>query len=315
MKISNVLDNFLKKEIIEGSTADTVRHYRTHIGFFIKYFGDKDINKITYSVYEDYILYLRNKYKESSGFVGKKEKLSGRTIKTYASALKTFLTYAYNNGHLKENVSANIKMPRYKKKVIQILSFKEINTLLGSFDRKTFVGIRDLLIVSLMLDCGLRLSEVTKLKLSDFNKENNTIKIDGKGQKERLVPLTSFIKDCLNLYVYTYYSTFHKELDENIVLIRTQDNEDASKNTISLMFRRLRKKLGMNIHPHLLRHTFATLFLVNGGDINSLQLILGHTTLTMVLNYLHLANLINMSLKTKFSPLSNIQNPIGQKNN
>lgn len=315
MKISVVLENFIKKEIVQGSTNATIRHYRTHIGFFIKYFGDKDINKVTYEVYENYILYLRDKDKESSGFVGKKQKLSGRTIKTYASALKTFLNYAYEEGYLKENVAFKIKMPRYKKKIIQILSFKEINMLINSFDRSTFLGCRDLLVTALMLDAGLRLSEVTKLSEPDFNFENHTIKVDGKGQKERLVPLTPFIKDCFNLYKYTYYDTFKKELIAGETLIRTQDNESASKNTISLIFRRLREKLKINIHPHLLRHTFATLFLVNGGDINSLQIILGHTTLTMVLNYLHLANLINMSLKTQYSPLSNMKNPIGQKNN
>lgn len=307
MKISLVLEKFIKKEIVQGSTNATIRHYKTHIGFFMKYFGDKDINKVTYEVYEDYILYLKTKEKESSGFQGKNEKLSGRTIKTYASALKTFLNYAYEEGYLKENVAFKIKMPRYKKKIIQILSFKEINMLINSFDRNTFLGCRDLLVTALMLDAGLRLSEVTKLSEPDFNFENHTIKVDGKGQKERLVPLTPFIVDCFKLYKYTYYNTFKKEFAPGETLIRTQDDESASKNTISLIFRRLREKLKINIHPHLLRHTFATLFLVNGGDINSLQIILGHTTLTMVLNYLHLANLINMSLKTQYSPLSNMK--------
>lgn len=315
MKISLVLEKFIKKEIVQGSTNATIRHYKSHIGFFMKYFGDKDINKVTYEVYGDYILYLKTKEKESSGFVGKNEKLSGRTIKTYASALKTFLNYAYEEGYLKENVAFKIKMPRYKKKIIQILSFKEINMLINSFDRSTFLGCRDLLVTALMLDAGLRLSEVTKLSEPDFNFENHIIKVDGKGQKERLVPLTPFIEDCFKLYKYTYCDTFKKELGFEETLIRTQDDESASKNTISLIFRRLREKLKINIHPHLLRHTFATLYLVNGGDISSLQIILGHTTLTMVLNYLHLANLINMSLKIQYSPLTNMKYPIGQKNN
>lgn len=315
MKISAILEKFIRKEIVQGSTKATIRHYKTHIGFFMKYFGDKDINKVTYGVYENYILYLRDKDKESSGFVGKKQKLSGRTIKTYASALKTFLNYAYEEGYLKENVASKIKMPRYKKKVIQILSFKEIKLLLSSFDMDTFPGCRDLFITVLMLDAGLRLSEVTKLRESDFNFENNTIKVDGKGQKERLVPLTPFIKECFTLYKYRYYSLFDNVLSTDSVFIRTLGDEPITKNTISLIFRRLRNRLNLNIHPHLLRHTFATLYLVNGGDINSLQIILGHTTLTMVLNYLHLANLINMSLKTQYSPLSNMKNPIGQKNN
>lgn len=313
MKISEILKEFIKKENISGSTDSTIRHYKTHIGFFIKYFGDKDINNITYEVYEDYIVYLRNKYKESSGFKGKKQKLAGRTIKTYASALKTFLTFAHEKGYLKEDISKNIKMPKYKKKVIEILNKKEIDILLNSFDKRTFLGARDYLIVSLMLDCGLRLSEVIKLKLEDINSINNLIKVDGKGQKERFVPLTPAIAESVKLYKYQYFLTFGKVLVNSEQLIKNINGEDATKNTISLLFRRLRKTLKIHIHPHLLRHTFATMFLMNGGDITNLKIILGHTTLNMVLNYLHLANEMNMINQIQYTPLTNIQNMYSHK--
>lgn len=313
MKISEVLKEFIKKETISGSTDSTIRHYKTHIGFFIKYFGDKDINDITYEVYEDYIVYLRNKYKESSGFEGKKQKLSGRTIKTYASALKTFLTYSYENSHLKENISKQIKMPKYKKKVIEILNKEEIDILLESFNKNTFIGARDYLVVSLMLDCGLRLSEVIKLKLEDINVVNNLIKVDGKGQKERFVPLTPTIAESVKVYKYQYFLTFGKVLVNGEQLIKNINGEDATKNTISLLFRRLRKILEIKIHPHLLRHTFATMFLINGGDITNLQIILGHTTLNMVLNYLHLANEMNMINQIQYTPLTNMQNMYSHK--
>lgn len=309
MKISEVLEKFLLDQEVRGNSKQTIRHYKTHIGFFIKYFGDKDINKITYSVYENYIINLRNKFKESSGFVGKKENLSGRTIKTYASALKTFLTYAYENEFLNENVSAKIKMPRYKKKVIQILNNNEINTIINSFDN-SYIGYRDLLVILLMLESGLRLSEVVKIRLLDLDFERNIIKVDGKGQKERIVPLTPYTKNIIEKYLDSHYRLFNIKFDVHTQLIRNINGENVTKNTISLIFRRLRKKTNINIHPHLLRHTFATLFLINGGDIANLQIILGHTTLNMVLNYLHLANQLNISIQSKYSPLENIQNPI-----
>jgi len=304
MLISKVLDIFIKEEITRGSTDATIRHYRTHINFFIKFYGDKDINTITYNVYQDYINYLRDKYKESSGFVGRKEKLSTRTIKTYASALKTFLSYSYQNKFLDNNISLNIKLPKYKKKVIKILKLEQIKVLLNSLDKDTYTGCRDLLIISLMLESGLRLSEVIKIKLIDIDINKNLIKVDGKGQKERIVPLTAFTKDCFKLYKYKYFLTFGKVITNNEQLIKTHTGENASKNTISLIFRRIRKNIGFDIHPHLLRHTFATMFLLNGGDIANLQIILGHTTLNMVLNYLHLANQINISNQSVYSPLS-----------
>lgn len=313
MKISNVLKNFIKEEITNGNTNATIYHYKTHINFFINFFGDKDINKITYKVYQEYIEYLRNKYKESSGFKNRKEYLSGRTIKTYASALKTFLTYSYENGYLRQDVSRKIKMPKYKKKIIKILNMKEINILINSFDKNTFNGCRDLFIISIMLDSGARLSEVVRLKEIDFDFENKTIKLDGKGQKERLVPFTTFIQNCYKLYKNKYIETFKLDIKKEDFLLKTIYNKNITKNTISLICRRIRKKILIDIHPHLLRHTFATWFLLNGGDIHTLQIILGHTTLHMVLNYLHLANQINLSLKIQYTPLSNIQNPIGQK--
>lgn len=313
MKISSVLQEFLKQEETNGSTYNTIRHYKTHIGFFINFYGDNDINEITYSTYQDYIIYLRNKYKESSGFVGKKEHLSGRTIKTYASALKTFLSYSYENGFLDKNIASSIKMPRYKKKVIQILNINEIKFLLNSFDFNTYVGCRDILVVSLMLDAGLRLSEVIKLKLNDIDFVLNLIKIDGKGQKERLVPLTPFINECLKIYKYRYFLNFGRVINSSEQIIKSINGDNATKNTVSLIFRRIRKKVKFNIHPHLLRHTFATMFLINGGDIANLQIILGHTTLNMVLNYLHLANEMNMYSQVKFTPLANVQYLYSQK--
>lgn len=313
MKISKVLEEFIKKEIILGSTESTIRHYKTHIGFFIKYFGDKDIDTITYEDYENYIVYLRNKYKESSGFTDKKQKLSGRTIKTYASALRTFFVFAFEKSYLKENISKQIKMPKYKKKVIEILNKNEIDILLNSFDRTTFVGSRDSLIVSLMLDCGLRLSEVVKLKVEDINTTNNLIKVDGKGQKERFVPLTPAVANCVKLYKYQYFLTFSKVLINGEQLIKNINGDDATKNTVSLVFRRLRKTLNINVHPHLLRHTFATMFLINGGDIINLKIILGHTTLSMVLNYVHLVNQMNITTQIQYTPLTNMQNLYSQK--
>lgn len=307
MIISLVLEKFIKQEITNGNTDSTIRHYKTHINLFINYFGDNDINKLSYSIYQEYILYLRSKYKESSGFIGKKENLSSRTIKTYASALKTFLSFSYNSGYLKEDIASQIKMPKYKNKVIEILNMEQIRILLNSFDINTFVGCRDLLVVSLLLDCGLRLSELIKIKLEDISLSLNVIKIDGKGQKERLVPLTPYIQKVFKIYKYQYFLTFSRVIEKNEQIIKNINGENATKNTISLIFRRIRKKLGIKVHPHLLRHTFATLFLINGGDISNLQIILGHSTLNMVLNYLHLANQINMCKQVKFTPLSNIK--------
>ena len=313
MLLSEALKNFLIDEEVRGCTFATLRHYRTHIGFFINYYGDKDVNLIVYEDYECYILYLKNKYKES-GFVGKKQKLSGRTIKTYASALKTFLKFCFNKGYINTDLSLKIKMPKYHKKIISILSTKEISLLINSFNKDTYIGSRDLLIIAFMLESGLRLSEVVNISVCDVDYDNSVIVVHGKGQKDRIVPLTNFTSSCLFSYLDNYKKYFSKIISNNEMLLKCLDGTDISKNTISLIFRRLRKSSCIeNLHPHLLRHTFATMFLLNGGDIANLQIILGHTTLNMVLNYLHIANQISISKQQIYSPITNIKNLNGLK--
>ena len=306
MKCSQVLDKFFMQKSVEGDTLATFRHYSTHIQFFINFYGDKDINNITYKTYQEYIFYLKNKEKASSGFIGKGCKLSSRTIKTYASALKTFLSWAYTNKYLYSNIAANIKMPKYSKKVITILSINDIDCLINHFDTTTYIGIRDLFIVSLMLDAGLRLSEVAYLHVFDFDIGKNVIKVFGKGQKERYVPLTPFILDCYKKYKKSFIKYFNRYLEYDEAIFKNIDGTDITSNGISLMFRRLRHNMKNKLHPHLLRHTFATYFLLNGGDIETLRIILGHTTIYMSEQYLHLANQLNLQNMSRFSPLSNM---------
>ena len=308
MLCSEALSRFIKSKIVEGVSKDTIRHYNTHINFFIKFYGDNDIVNITFDTYSNYILYLKNKFKESSGFKGKNVKLSSRTIKTYASAFKTFIHYCYTNHFIQYDISADIKMPRYRKKVIEILSNDDIKKLISKYDIKNFTNCRDLLIIVLMLECGLRLSEVVRLRLCDFHYDTRLIKILGKGDKERFVPFSYFVSDCLKDYLLHFNIKFKRPVFSDEQLLKNIDGNNCTKNTVALIFRRLRVDFN-NIHPHLLRHTFATYFIYNGGSPVYLQMILGHTTLHMTEQYLHLANQLNLKKQSQYSPLSNIKKP------
>lgn len=306
MKINDVLNEFIKEQVVRGSTDATILHYKKHIGFFVKYFGNLDVSCINYNVYQDYIIYLKNKNKESGVKKGDVKKLSGRTVKTYASALKTFLSFCYLNNFISVDIAQQIKMPKYKKKNIIILNKQQINSLIYSQNQFCFTGIRNLLIISLMLDCGLRLIEVTRLRLCDIFINEGLINADGKGQKERLVPMSETTQHYFRIYIDSVKKLLNRSLFPAEILLKKTNGNDITKNSIVLVFKRLQKKLGFNVHPHLLRHTFATMFLLNGGDVMHLQAILGHTTLNMVLNYVHLANQLSLSDQAKYSPLSNL---------
>lgn len=298
MKCSDVLDKFITNQKVIGNTKDTIEYYKKRIGYFIDFVNDKDINNVVIDDYNSYAIYLINKitYKGTN--------LSSATIKTTLNASKIFLKYSYDNKYMISDLYKNIKPYKQMKKTIVVLSAEDINKLLNSQNEFTIIGLRNLLAISLMLDAGLRVSEVVNLNVEDISKELGVIKVFGKGKKERLVPLTDSIIKYYDKYV------FLTSLYSGALFLDSDTGLRMTSSGISQMLRRIKKEQHFNkLHPHYLRHTFATLFLVNGGDPVHLQLILGHTTLYMTEQYLHLANQMTLQKQKKFSPLTNIKKP------
>lgn len=298
MKCSVVLDKFITNQKVVGNTKDTIEYYKKRIGYFIDFVDDKDINNVVIDDYNSYAIYLINKV------TNKGSKLSSATIKTTLNATKIFLKCSYDNKYMISDLYKNIKPYKQMKKTIVVLSAEDINKLLNSQNEFTIIGLRNLLAISLMLDAGLRVSEVVNLNVEDISKELGVIKVLGKGKKERLVPLTDSIIKYYDKYV------FLASLYSGSLFLDSDTGLRMTSSGISQILRRIKKEQHFNkLHPHYLRHTFATLFLVNGGDPVHLQLILGHTTLYMTEQYLHLANQMTLQKQKKFSPLTNIKKP------
>ena len=298
MKCSDVLDKFITNQKVIGNTKETIEFYNKRIGYFIDFVNDKDINNVVIDDYNSYAIYLINKITD------KGTNLSSATIKTTLNASKIFLKYSYDNKYMISDLYKNIKPYKQMKKTIVVLSAEDINKLLNSQNEFTIIGLRNLLAISLMLDAGLRVSEVVNLNVEDISKELGVIKVLGKGKKERLVPLTDSIIKYYDKYV------FLASLYSGALFLDSDTGLRMTSSGISQMLRRIKKEQHFNkLHPHYLRHTFATLFLVNGGDPVHLQLILGHTTLYMTEQYLHLANQMTLQKQKKFSPLTNIKKP------
>ena len=298
MKCSEVLNKFITNQKVIGNTKDTIEYYKKRIGYFIDFVNDKDINNVVIDDYNSYAIYLINKITD------KGTNLSSATIKTTLNATKIFLKYSYDNKYMISDLYKNIKPYKQVKKTIVVLSAEDINKLLNSQNEFTIIGLRNLLAISLMLDAGLRVSEVVNLNVEDISKELGVIKVFGKGKKERLVPLTDSIIRYYDKYV------FLASLYSGALFLDSDTGLRMTSSGISQILRRIKKEQHFNkLHPHYLRHTFATLFLVNGGDPVHLQLILGHTTLYMTEQYLHLANQMTLQKQKKFSPLTNIKKP------
>jgi len=155
----------------------------------------------------------------------------------------------------------------------------EVNQLISSLPN-TFDGIRNKAIILVLIDCGLRLGELLNIQMIDINPEQQLLKVDGK-TGERVVRYGDTTRKAL----LTYFKLRSKYNGHNDSLWITKKGFTLKDSSVETLFIKLRKRTGIHIHPHLLRHTFATMWLKNGGDSLMLQRLLGHTTLMMTNRY------------------------------
>lgn len=253
---------FLTDQKNRGNSPATVNFYIENITLFFRWYSG-DIGSVTIDDIFVYLDYLRQKGNAST------------SIATRYRALRAFFNW-YNPA-----IFAGSHTPKSKKSVIRILSDVEIRRLIS------VVSGRDKLLIMLYLDCGLRLSEALRLRRCDIF--DNYIVVLGKGDKERIVPLSAGFSSVLN--------SLSGSSDLPVF--------DMSKNAVRLLFQKLKKRADIpRLHCHLLRHTFATMYLVNGGDPITLQSILGHESLEITKLYVHLAETFKLKAGNKYSPLS-----------
>ena len=188
-----------------------------------------------------------------------------------------------------------MKVPKAPRKILETLSEKEIKSLFACLDQDTPAGCRDAAILLLFLDTGLRRAELLDLSPDDVHVREQWLKVMGKGQKERIVPFGTRASKLLQRYAH-YFRPNPTAVNQ---LFLSVFGSPLTGNTIRLIFSRLAKRAGVHrLHIHLLRHTFATRYLLNGGDAFSLQQILGHTTLEMTRRYVDMVA-VEMSIKQR----------------
>lgn len=294
---------FLVDAELKGNTARTIDYYKSCIGYFLDFMGkDKTTGDITLALLNEYHLTMKKKVKYDGHPYCKQEgKISSITLQSYIRQLRVYLSWLFREGYIETNLQEKFRLPKAEKKIVSVLSDEEIEKLLNKYKKNTEMSVRNACILALMLDSGLRLSEVTNLNYDNVFMSQNIIKVYGKGQKERIVPLGTYTKKMLYKYMATYRSLPEYETKS---LFISKDKTPLTRDSVKMMFSRLRKSTGIDrLHPHLLRHTFATRYLMNGGDTISLQQILGHTSLEMVRRYSHIASSHLIHVHKKFSPI------------
>lgn len=282
MTMQQAVDSFIMEQRLKGNTEKTIRVYSGFLSQFNTWLSQKGITNasdLTLKHVQHYQLHLDSRRCEN-----KREKLTRRTIRTYMRHIRIFLTYCYAEGFIIEPIHAKLKLPKAEKPVIEILTDDEISTLLFIFGDSTLAH-RNRAIIYLMLDCGLRVSEVAGVSQKDINFDNSYIKVMGKGRKGRIVPIGQKVCKALEKYIH------HRTTGGNKLFLSIRETPLTASGITQLM-NRLKTQTGIpRLHAHLLRHTFATNFLIhNLGDVYALSRILGHSDLKTTENYVQLAS-------------------------
>jgi site-specific recombinase XerD len=309
--IQDLIKRYQQSNDAEGKSKKTIKGYNELLLSFYRHVkehhGGTAISCFTIDIVRQYIIYLRTRPKfQGHPFTPVQDKgLSVESIRDHVRTLKAFASWLNVEGYTCENRLSNLKLPKPEGTIIEPLSEDEIMITLNSIDLNTQVGRRNHAMVVLMLDTGLRAGEVAGAELLNFKPTEGFLKVKGKGNKERIVPVGIEAQAKVSDYVTCVRSKIARP--DCTRLFIAEGGCPITENTIKLFFSRLKKKSGITrLHAHLCRHTFAINYLLNGGDIYSLKEILGHTTLEMVNHYLHFTKAQITARHREFSPMDRI---------
>ena len=298
-----ISDNSIEYQLIDqfcndvsfkrGLSRNTILAYKSDLKIFLTWL---EHNKKKFSNVDRIIInnYLADRLDKGT---------SVSTIQRIITCIKSFYLFLFENKIIDNNPAQLIENPKKRRKLPTIISENEVEKLLESPDIKTGVGLRDKCILELLYSAGLRISELLNVRVNQISKEKPFLKIKGKGNKERLVPIGSSAMSLLILYIDTYRAnlkpTNHIDmlfLNENGSIISRQACWEMIQKyaTVSL--------INKKISPHNLRHAFATHLLNNGADLRTVQMLLGHASLSTTQIYTHIAKERLVKFHQKYHP-------------
>lgn len=238
----------------------------------------------------------------------KARELSSETVHRTYGGLRCFFKFLLREGLIRSNPMELVERPKRERHLIQPLQPEHVRALLEQANPKTFLGLRNKVLMLLMLDSGLRLSEALHLKLRDVDMAGGSVLVMGKGRKERRVPFAKFTRLALDAFL----AARRRIVVSSELLFISRDGRELTSRHVQIMIKRYGERAGIQgvrVSPHTLRHTCATQYIINGGDPFSLQQILGHSTLEMVRNYVNLASRDVYDAHRKFSPMDRLLIP------
>jgi integrase/recombinase XerD len=296
MKWNSIVQDYqFYLKIEKGLAKNSIESYTRDVKKLILYLNDNEINVSPINITEDTIqqfIYTVSK------------KLNSRSQARLISGIRNFFDYLIFEDYRKNNPTHLIEAPKIGRKLPDTLAIKEIDLLIQTIDLSEPQGERNRTIIETLYSCGLRVSELTNLKISDLFFEEGFIQVIGKGNKQRFVPINNLTQKYIENYRTSIrvHINVQKGFEDTLFLNRRGKN--LSRVMIFTIIKNLAEKAGIQkkISPHTFRHSFATHLLERGADLRAIQQMLGHESITTTEIYMHLDRSFLKDVVNKFHP-------------
>ncbi|WP_042348933.1 tyrosine recombinase XerC [Bacillus massiliigorillae] len=272
--------NFLQYLQLEKNYSDyTVEFYHKDIDEFFMFISEQSIEDLHTVSYFDARLYLTRLYDKN---------LAKKSIARKTSCLRSFYKWLMREQYVQENPFALVSLPKKEQRLPQFLYEEELETLFKSVKTDTSLGKRDLALVELLYATGIRVSECCGLQLKDVDFSLETILVHGKGKKDRYVPFGKYASQALHTYISSARNDLVKGVKHDCVFVNYRGEPLTVRGVRYILTRMFNNACSDgSLHPHMLRHSFATHLLNNGADLRSVQELLGHSNISSTQIYTH----------------------------
>lgn len=312
--LETLIESYRLECKIQAKSPKTISIYTTALSIlhkFLQQYGlTTDVSEIGVKELGHFILYLQQAkaFREHPYAKPQQKGLTGHTINCYLRAIRAFWSWLLFEEMIDGNPFDKVRVPKPPKRVIVPFTDEQLRALLATIDTHSSSGFRNWTIIIMLLDTGLRVSELCNLKLEDTNINERSLKVYGKGAKERIVPIGGTVQRAIAKYIKRYRPEPVNQTSAHLFL--TSVGEALTANRVEVIIKQYAQKAGIEgvrCSPHTFRHTFAISYLRNGGDVFTLQRILGHESLDMVRTYVNVATSDLQAAHQRYSPVDNLR--------
>ncbi|WP_318312465.1 site-specific tyrosine recombinase XerD [Flagellimonas crocea] len=289
----NDYQNYLKIE--RGLSQNSIANYTLDLKKLEGYLGEHSIEEKPEKIARDTVQQFIYDIAKT---------VNPRTQARIISGLKGFFTYLVFEDYREDNPMDLIETPKIGRKLPDTLSEEEINGLIAAIDLSKPEGERNRAILETLYGCGLRVSELINLRLSDLYFDEDFIKVTGKGNKQRFVPISEINQKYINIYWKEVRIHLPIKKDHEDFVFLNRRGKQLTRAMIFTIIKRLAEEIGLrkNISPHTFRHSFATHLLENGADLRAIQQMLGHESITTTEVYMHVNRVHLTKVLQEFHP-------------